>query len=251
MRVAVFSDVHGNFAALDAVLEDIARQGVDTAVFAGDLCLVGPQPAECVARLQAWRGTAVYGNTDDWLLARQEPPQKLQALAEWTAAQLSGAQRAWLAALPFAQQIVPAGNPDEALLIVHANPLDVNQLVFPSEAEQRQHYGRVRQTDAEAAPLFAAVAQEIIAFGHLHLPFERHLQGKRLINISSVSMPGDGDGRAKYGLFTWDGAAWSFERCLVSFQVGRHRQAYLHNQPPGWRAFVEQIDRLGFVPQTI
>ena len=98
MRVAVFSDVHGNLTALEAVLDDIAGQGVDTAVFAGDLCLVGPRPAECVARLQAWKGLALYGNTDDWLLGRQTPPERLQALAAWTAGQLSGPQRAWLKA---------------------------------------------------------------------------------------------------------------------------------------------------------
>lgn len=251
MRVAVFSDVHGNLAALEAVLEDIAGQGVDAAVFAGDLCFFGPQPGECVARLQDWRGSSIYGNTDEWLVGRVEPPEMRRELVAWTVAQLNNQQRAWLAELPFELRFMPTDDAADGLLIVHANPLDVNQIIFPGEAEQLERYGRVRQADSELEPLLGDTAEEIVAFGHLHLPSVRHAQGKRLVNISSVSIPGDGDGRAKYGLFTWDGRGWSFERFYVPFAVGQFRQAYLHQQPPGWRDFVTQIEQQGFVAQNV
>jgi predicted phosphodiesterase len=71
MRIAVFSDVHGNLTALEAVLADIDRQAVDATVFAGDLCLVGPRPAECLRLAREQGITSIYGNTDDWVLGRQ------------------------------------------------------------------------------------------------------------------------------------------------------------------------------------
>ena len=64
MRVAVFSDVHGNLTALEAVLADIAAQAVDQIYFAGDLCLIGPRPAACLERVRSANIAAVYGNTN-------------------------------------------------------------------------------------------------------------------------------------------------------------------------------------------
>ena len=252
MRVAVFSDVHGNLTALEAVLDDIAQQRVDTAVFAGDLCLVGPRPAACVARLMdAWPGMSLFGNTDDWILGRQTPPDPLQKLAAWTAAQLPQAQRNWLAALPFSQQVRPTSDPADALLVVHANPQDVNQLIYPPEAEQLVRYGRVRQPDDALAPLLAGTEAGVIAFGHLHVPSVRVWEGRRLVNISSVSMAGDGDPRAKYGLFSWHDGRWEFERRFVTYSAAEERKAYAAQEPPGWERYAAQVHDHGVVPQTV
>ena len=57
MRIALLSDIHGNLVALEAVLSDMAERGAfDTVVVAGDLVWSGPQPAEVVDRVRAWRG---------------------------------------------------------------------------------------------------------------------------------------------------------------------------------------------------
>lgn len=71
MRVAVVSDVHGNLAALDAVLADVAREDVDVVVCCGDVA--GPFGAECVDRLGSLgdRVRLIRGNGDedvDWPL---------------------------------------------------------------------------------------------------------------------------------------------------------------------------------------
>jgi Icc-related predicted phosphoesterase len=48
MRVAIFSDVHGNLTALEAVLNDIKQQSPDLTMFAGDLCVDGARPVACI-----------------------------------------------------------------------------------------------------------------------------------------------------------------------------------------------------------
>ena len=49
MRVALFSDVHGNAVAFDAFLADLDEQDVDPVVCLGDHAQGGPQPAECLS----------------------------------------------------------------------------------------------------------------------------------------------------------------------------------------------------------
>jgi predicted phosphodiesterase len=138
MRTAIFSDVHGNLTALEAVLADIKQQSPDLIVFAGDLCLFGPRPAECIARVQAEDISAIYGNQDKPL--RNQPPLSPEAdreeweakqnaadIVSWTRLQLTADQRAWLRTLPFQRRISPTTQPRDDLFIVHANPRDGEQ----------------------------------------------------------------------------------------------------------------------------
>jgi predicted phosphodiesterase len=251
MRVAVFSDVHGNLTALEAVLKGISRRAVDAVVFAGDLCLVGPRPAACVQKLKDAEIISIYGNTDDWVLDRQGIPDRLAALGRWTAAQLSEGERNWLNELPFAHRFSPTDRVQDDLLVVHANPKDVNQIIFPSEVEQQVRYGIVRQRDEDLEPLLGDVRAGIVAFGHLHIPSERNWKKVRLVNISSVSMPGDGDPQAKFGLFTWEKDAWRYERFAVSYNITPEIEAYKRRQPPGWENIVATMEAEGCFPQRV
>lgn len=251
MRIAIFSDVHGNLTALDAVLADMDSLDIERRIFAGDLCLVGPRPAACLQRVQAANIESIYGNTDNWILGRQQPPERLAELARWTLSQLTEPERAWLDALSFAQRVEPTDNATDDLLVVHANPQDVNQIIFPSEPEQVQRYGRIRQSDESLGELLSNVDAGIVAFGHLHVPNVRIWHAIRLVNISSVSMPGDGDPRAKYGLFTWQDGRWKFERRHVEYDVSAEIAAYQQMQPPGWEEKVDQLASAGAVPQNV
>ncbi|MDB4896706.1 MAG: hypothetical protein JWN15_2968 [Firmicutes bacterium] len=69
MRIAVFSDVHGNLPALTSVLRDIGQRGVAAVVCLGDLAYKGPLPGECVQLLRSLGIPCVYGNTDVALLS--------------------------------------------------------------------------------------------------------------------------------------------------------------------------------------
>ena len=213
--------------------------------------MVGPRPAACVREVQRSKVVSIYGNTDDWVLGRQEPPEKLTALAKWTLAQLSVAERSWLDGLPFSRRFSQTGRTEDDLLVVHANPQDVNQIVFPPEEEQMVRYGRVRQMDDELDALLAETQAAALAFGHLHIPNERRWKHLKLFNISSVSMPGDGDARAKYGLFTWDGDGWLFERCVVEYDINPEMEAYERERPPGWENIVRTMESEGCFPQKV
>jgi len=65
MRIAIFSDVHGNLPALDAVLADIDARGVDAVYCLGDLVGYAPFPNEAIARIRGARIPTIMGNYDE------------------------------------------------------------------------------------------------------------------------------------------------------------------------------------------
>lgn len=203
MRIVIFSDVHGNVVALDAVLAAIRQQAAPDALFvAGDLAQLGPRPAEAVGRLRALDGARfVIGNTDSYLFDDTDD----SADAIFTRARLSAGDMDFLRSLPFEQRIEVA--PGHELLVVHANPRDLEQPIKPGSA------------DTLIRPLLAGVTAEVVAFGHYHVPFVRKLDQWTLVDIASAGMPRDGDQRGVYATLTWERDAWRIEHHRVVFDI--------------------------------
>lgn len=251
MQIAIFSDVHGNLTALDAILADIQRQNPDLVVFAGDLCVFGPRPAACVQRLRAEDIPGVYGNTDGWISnnpilsreieeAKKEREETADTPRSWTSAQLDEMERAWLSSLHFLKRVSPTIYPQDDLLIVHANPVDVDQPIHPPLSVQEELYGEVEQPDDDLEGLLGDLMLDVLCFGHVHIPNVRQWKGLTLANISSVSLPLDGDVRAKYGLLTWDGG-WTVEHRRVDYDVEEEVAIMESVQPPKWREHVQRL----------
>lgn len=208
MRIVIFSDIHGNVVALEAVLTHIRRKTApDMIIVAGDLVASGPRPAEALALLRNLSGARfVIGNTDQDILRDQD------AATQFTRSRLTTDDLEWLAELPFSQKIEAA--PGRALLVVHANPSNLHDSIQP---DTRPSIVR---------PLFTGVAQEIIAFGHYHVPFIRMLDTRTLVNVASVGMPRDGVPRAVYVTLTFDGQEWQIAHHRISFDIQSVAQDY-------------------------
>ena len=71
MKVAVFSDIHGNYQALDAILNDVKKKSVDEIIFLGDSVSLGPSPYECIDRLMKKNITFINGNHELYLLDKK------------------------------------------------------------------------------------------------------------------------------------------------------------------------------------
>src|ERR1051326_2467191 len=102
MRIAILADTHGTLLALDAVLADMAHQSIDHTVCLGDICGLGPQPRETLARIRELACPVVMGNADEFMLdpstldsARHpeadEMTRRLHEMERWCAAQLTTA----------------------------------------------------------------------------------------------------------------------------------------------------------------
>jgi predicted phosphodiesterase len=207
MRIAIFSDVHGNLVALDACLSDLLAQGgAETIVVAGDLCSDGPRPKKVLQRLDEVGAQCLRGNADRYVAGVGEENFNAAETAQlsWTRKQLGEKWLSWLRELPFSLRFGSDGN---ALLIVHANPSNDVEHIWP---------------DADEATLERLIGNETsgtIAFGHLHLPYVRMWRARMLVNVASVGLPKDGDPRACYALLTERDSGWEVKHRRVAFDV--------------------------------
>jgi predicted phosphodiesterase len=216
MRIVIFSDVHGNVVALEAVLAAIRREAAPDALFvAGDLVLLGPRPAEALALLRSLDGARfVKGNTDQYLIDYGDDETEVG----FARSRLSAGEIAFVRDLPFEQRLEVA--PGHELLVVHANPRDLEGAIKPDSA------------DALIRPWFDGVTAEVVAFGHYHVPFVRQLDQWTLLDVASVGLPRDGDQRAVYATLTWDGG-WQIEHHRVAFDIEAVARDYAAVGYPG------------------
>lgn len=195
-RLAVLADIHGNSVALNAVLTDLARQGgADAVVVLGDLAVFGPSPTG-VLNLLRQIGSAFYvrGNTDRYLVEGNYPGQpggsdwQSQVLASfpWTARELGRTGLNFLADLPFSQLL--RLSPQHTILAVHGSPRSDEENIRPDTPV------------AELAPMINGQAYNLLLCAHTHLPCDRMVASRRVVNVGSVGLPFDGDPRASYAL---------------------------------------------------
>lgn len=179
MRLAVISDLHGNLAALEAVLADADRRGADEYLCLGDVAATGPQPHEVVARIRALGCPVVMGNTDAWLL---DPPEadfgrsELRDIDRWCARQLTDEDRQSMRAY---QPTVALEREGVRLLGVHGSPRSFDEQTLPTTPGE--------QLDE----MHAGVRTDVVLSGHTHQTMVRRHRALLLVNPGSVGMAYD------------------------------------------------------------
>ena len=164
MRIAVLSDIHGNAFAFQVVLADLKQEAVDRVVCLGDAVQGGAQPAQVVALLRDLDGYIVMGNADAYLLtgedAGKEPISderliKMDAVREWSLAQLSDDDRAFMAA--FKPTIEIPLEDGRNLLCFHGSPASFDDVILPTTPE------------AEFQALLTPYLPHVMTGGHTHM----------------------------------------------------------------------------------
>jgi putative phosphoesterase len=167
--VAALYDIHGNLAALDAVLAEVPDDA--TIVVGGDVCAGGEQPSETLARLRALgdRARWVRGNADRELFPGEDGLVP-EPLVEATRSKMSEEEIAFLHERPEAQQI---GD----VLYCHASPRNDVDIFTERTPEER------------IAFLFEGLEVPTVVCGHTHTQYERTVVGVHVVNAGSVGMP--------------------------------------------------------------
>ena len=180
-RTAIVSDIHGNATALRAVVADLDAEGLDRVVCLGDVCQGGPEPDACVDLLAERGWPVVLGNADAFVLdagsaegSTEAVTERQLAVREWTFGRLTGAQRDLVAA--YAPTIEHDLGDGRRLLGCHATPASFDPVVFPSAPEE------------EFRAAFGGTGADVVACGHIHLPYVRRVGDALVLNPGSVGL---------------------------------------------------------------
>ena len=184
----MLADIHANRPALDAVLDEPDVAGADAVVLLGDIAL-GPMPAETLDRLAALgdRAVWVHGNCEREMVTAfdgGEVPGPNAADAAASAGLIGRAHRDRLDQLPLTVTLDIDGL--GPTLFCHASPRRDDEMLLVDSPPGRW------------ANALDGVDAGVVVCGHTHMPFDRLVAGRRVVNPGSVGMP--------YG---HPGAAWA------------------------------------------
>ncbi|KRC81718.1 metallophosphoesterase family protein [Sphingomonas sp. Root241] len=203
MKVAILSDIHANRFALEAVLSDLDRAGVETILFAGDVVGYYYWPRQTIDRIVAdGRFICIRGNHEDIFReyvadasCRDSYRKKYGSGYDVCLSELDAGHLAWLDQLPEQASVEIGGR---RFFMRHGSLRSTDEYIYP---------------DADAAKLLANHSgEDITIFGHTHYPFV-HASGERLLlNPGSVGQPRDVGGLASYALVLTDTGVVQFRR---------------------------------------
>lgn len=231
MRIAVLSDIHGNLAALEAVVADYQRRGVDHVVNLGD-SLSGPLlPRETAHFLMAQDWTQLAGNHERQLL--QLTPAS-GASDRYAHAQLSVREFAWIASLPSSRAF------NDQVWLCHGTPsLDHQYLLQTAERSA---------TAAEITERLGQVRSPLVLCGHSHVPRSVRCGASLIVNPGSVGQPAfdddmpypykveTGSPDARYAIVEQRQRDWTVMLLSVPYDHRAMAQLARLRQRPGWES---------------
>lgn len=217
MKIAVISDIHGNLAALEAVLADIEARGVDLIVNLGDILSGALQPCETADRLMSLNLPTIKGNHERQVLSGEV--HRMGASDRRAYETIRPDQRQWLESLPTLLEL-------EDVLLVHGTP--ASDLEYFLETVTAN--GCRAATMDEVVSRVGSTKASLILCGHTHLPRSVCLDDSRLIvNPGSVGLQAYYDDRpffhvmatgtphAKYAIAVRKNGFWIAEHISVIY----------------------------------
>jgi len=212
MKVAVFSDIHSNLEALEAVLEDMESQFVTHRMCLGDIVGYSADPSQCVKEVKALDCSAIKGNHDEEATCDSTLDGYNDLAKEslfYSREHLEQSEKEYLNTLPYELKLSNS-------TFVHSC------LCHPENWMYVLSY-------REASLNFENQTTPVAFCGHTHYPliFENNtplrayhtvkkirLNKRRryLINVGSVGQPRDGDNRSCYGIYDPDESFFEFRR---------------------------------------
>lgn len=217
-KIAIFSDIHANLPAMEAVKASIESGSYDGVYCLGDLGGYASQPNEVQELIQSMGCHTIMGNYDEGVgfnmddcgchYVKPFDIEMSNVSFLWTRSNTSDSNKAWLRDLPREIRLEVEG---KQVLLCHGSPRSTTEYLFENRSD-----GFLRQFTAGGKDDAHA---DVIVFGHTHVTFHRVVDGVNFINSGSVGRPKDGDPRAGYAVVSFDGEGVSVEQVRLEYNV--------------------------------
>jgi diadenosine tetraphosphatase ApaH/serine/threonine PP2A family protein phosphatase len=216
MRLGVFSDIHANLEALQAVLVAYESEGVDQFLCGGDVVGYGASPNECVNIVRELTPNVVLGNHDaavGGLMDYSYYYDAARKVLDLHASMLTDDNLAWLSSLPYSRIY-----PEIGARLCHGSPINEQEFDYIFAPEQAYavlpYFDELDQITfighSHLCRVFALTARTVeeIALKRFSVDTDR----KFIISVGSVGQPRDYDNRASYTIFDTETREFEFKR---------------------------------------
>ena len=219
MRIGIFSDVHANIEAMNAVVEAFKSERIDKYVCIGDVVGYGASPNECCDVIRKLAAFTILGNHDAAVAGRMDYSYYYDAARQaldFHASILSPENMTWLKGLPYE---VREGD----ITFCHGSPIALEEFEYIFSAEQAARcldiWGDLAKVTfighSHLCKAFALTKDEV--FEVVATKFELRPDHKYIISVGSVGQPRDYDPRASYTIYDTDEQTFEFKR--VSYDI--------------------------------
>ncbi len=231
---AAVSDIHGNFPALEAVADDIARRRIDTVVNLGDHVSGPLWPKETIQFLMRQNWTQIAGNHDRQLIAGN--PQSHGLSDAYAFKSMNNAEKDWLRRLPANARL------DPDVFLFHGTPLSDSDYLL----ESIEHGRTVLASRSEIGRRLGGTRSPVMLCGHTHVQrIVEFDENTIVVNPGSVGLPAyedelpephvieSGSPHARYAVLRYD-MQWTVELISVPYDSPRAAAQANKNNRPDW-----------------
>ncbi|EZH65776.1 hypothetical protein DH09_13115 [Bacillaceae bacterium JMAK1] len=223
MKIAAIYDLHGNFRALEAVLQEIEKENVDKVIVGGDVAW-GPQPKQVVDHLFAKKDDYIFvmGNSDREIYEQYKSPRlavdtMVEEVNQWCIEQLTDEQLEWLGSFK-------SSHVEEDVLFVHGSPRSDSEAI------------RIDTPAKEVEQMISNTKQSIIVCGHTHIQFKRQIASKSVINAGSVGLQSRATGACWLCIDTTE-----YDLRMTEYDVDHVAKEILRGNAPYKEDFAEHV----------
>ncbi|MCM1025224.1 MAG: metallophosphatase family protein [Roseburia sp.] len=244
-KIAVLSDIHSNYIALQKCLDYALNGGIDTFVFLGDYLGELAYPQKTMALLYSmkdrYRCFFIRGNKEDyWLNHRKDSTgwreySSTTGCLYYTCQNLSEEDLRFFQSLPITDELSFDGLPP--VTICHGSPRNVKEKLLPDDKNTFQ--------------ILENHPNNYILCGHTHVQGKIAHQGKLALNPGSVGVPLESGGKTQFLILTDLTERWDYEFVSLDYDIERVieelRLSGLNEKAPYWCKVSETALRTGQV----
>lgn len=184
MRIAVFSDIHGNYLNLLSFFSSSLKLAIDKYICLGDLCNYYPDNEKVIKLLKEKNITCLLGNHDEFYLPGKFLSDDRKMAYNFKASMLSDFESiAYLKALPDKLELQIDGG---SVLFCHASPKDLLYTYIYPDTDLTQ---------------YKDLQYKFVFIGHTHRQFIRKINGITFCNVGSIGLPRDNGSLMSFAVF--------------------------------------------------
>lgn len=218
MKIAVLSDIHGNLIALNAVLSDINKLGINKFIIAGDHIIDCPHHNEVLEKVRNLNGYVIKGNREKYIINyhkgvhKEWSKHKQMEATVWTYNTMDEDNLKYIDQLP--EQLNISLPQMDAIRVVHGSPFGISEPLFPDKHPER------------IESVLKGIKESVLICGHTHESWSKAVHNKLIVNPGSVGVPFNKNKYAEYAVLTWEDNQWIVSHHQVKYDLKELEQTF-------------------------